>query len=55
MNIELPNHFQDGVDLALDAPTGVTEVSDTADSTWHRKDLSEFRLTQEKFTWIPPD
>jgi uncharacterized membrane protein YphA (DoxX/SURF4 family) len=84
MIIELPNHFQDGVDLALDAHTGVTEVSDTADSawkakltfqpyggnrlkvegtvngvpvssTWHRKDLSEFRLTQEKFTWIPRD
>jgi uncharacterized membrane protein YphA (DoxX/SURF4 family) len=84
MIIELPNHFQDGVDLALNAHTGVTAVSDTADSawkaqltfqpyggnrlkvegtvngvpissTWHRKDLSEFRLTQEKFTWIAPD
>jgi uncharacterized membrane protein YphA (DoxX/SURF4 family) len=84
MIIELPGRFQDGVDLALDAHTGVTAVSDTADSawkaqvtfqpygvnrlkvegtvngvpissTWHRKDLSEFRLTQEKFTWISPD
>lgn len=84
MVIELPNNFQDGVDLALDAHTGVTAVSDDADpawkasltiqpsganrlkvegtvngvpisSTWHRKDLSEFPLTQDKFMWIPPD
>jgi hypothetical protein len=24
-------------------------------STWHRKQLSEFPLVQEKFMWIPPE
>jgi hypothetical protein len=24
-------------------------------STWHRKELSGFRLVQEKFMWIQPD
>jgi len=24
-------------------------------STWHRKQLSGFRLVQEKFRWIQPD
>jgi uncharacterized membrane protein YphA (DoxX/SURF4 family) len=84
MIIELPNNFQDGVNLALDAHAGIADVSDDADSawkakltfqpygekrlrvegtvngvpissTWHRKDLSDFQLTQDQFVWIPPD